>query len=72
MCYRIRSYESFDMTPQVLVACGTADKWLVDPPREGAFALVKALTDLHQQKLGPQMLHPLRVLRIGHPSVLFT
>jgi 23S rRNA (uracil1939-C5)-methyltransferase len=33
----------FDMTPAMLVADGTADKWLVDPPREGAFALVKAL-----------------------------
>lgn len=41
----------FDMTSDMLVADGKADKWLVDPPREGAFALVKALADLHQQKL---------------------
>jgi len=40
----------FDMTPDMLVADGTADKWLVDPPREGAFALTKALADLHQQR----------------------
>jgi 23S rRNA (uracil1939-C5)-methyltransferase len=39
----------FEMTPALLVADGTADKWLVDPPREGAFALAKALADLHQQ-----------------------
>lgn len=39
----------FDMTPEVLVADGMADKWLVDPPREGAFALVQALAALHQQ-----------------------
>ena len=39
----------FEMTPQQLVADGAADKWLVDPPREGAFALAKALADLHQQ-----------------------
>ena len=38
------------MTPQALVADGSADKWLVDPPREGAFALVKALADLHQSQ----------------------
>lgn len=38
----------FEMTPAVLVADGSADKWLVDPPREGAFALVKALADLRQ------------------------
>ncbi len=36
----------FDMTPAMLVADGTADKWLVDPPREGAFALAKALAEL--------------------------
>lgn len=39
----------FEMTPEMLVADGVADKWLVDPPREGAFALSKALADLHQQ-----------------------
>ena len=39
----------FEMTPEMLVADGVADKWLVDPPREGAFALTKALADLHQQ-----------------------
>jgi 23S rRNA (uracil1939-C5)-methyltransferase len=38
----------FEMTPQQLVADGAADRWLVDPPREGAFALAKALADLHQ------------------------
>jgi 23S rRNA (uracil1939-C5)-methyltransferase len=42
----------FEMTPEVLVADGVADKWLVDPPREGAFALARALADLHQQRLG--------------------
>ena len=35
----------FEMTPQALIADGTADKWLVDPPREGAYALVQALAD---------------------------
>ena len=39
----------FEMTPQMLVADGVADKWLVDPPREGAFALSKALAELHQR-----------------------
>ncbi len=39
----------FEMTPELLVADGVADKWLVDPPREGAFALAKALADLHQE-----------------------
>ena len=37
----------FEITPQQLVADGAADRWLVDPPREGAFALSKALADLY-------------------------
>jgi 23S rRNA (uracil1939-C5)-methyltransferase len=36
----------FEVTPAELAGYGHADKWLVDPPREGAFALVKALADL--------------------------
>jgi len=36
------------LSPDDLVAYGQADKWLVDPPREGAFALAKALADLAQ------------------------
>ena len=39
----------FEMTPALLVKDGRADKWLVDPPREGAFELFKSLTALHQQ-----------------------
>lgn len=42
----------FEMTPAQLVADGVADRWLVDPPREGAFALAKALADLHQARIG--------------------
>lgn len=38
----------FVLTPEQLLGDGRADRWLVDPPREGAFALVKALADLHQ------------------------
>ena len=38
----------FEMTPELLIADGIADKWLVDPPREGAYALVQALAALHQ------------------------
>ncbi len=45
---RFEARNLFEMTPQQLVADGYADRWLVDPPREGAFALAKALADLHQ------------------------
>ena len=44
----------FDMTPEMLVADGQADKWLVDPPREGAFALAKALADIEQARRGAE------------------
>ena len=39
----------FEMTPALLVQDRLADKWLVDPPREGAFELFKSLAALHQQ-----------------------
>lgn len=39
----------FEMTPALLVTDGAAEKWLVDPPREGAFELFKSLAALHQQ-----------------------
>ncbi len=38
----------FEITPDVLRQDGVAEKWLVDPPREGAFSLVQALAELHQ------------------------
>ena len=37
----------FELTGADLLAQGAAEKWLIDPPREGAFALVKALVELH-------------------------
>ncbi len=39
----------FEMTPDMLMQDGSAQKWLVDPPREGAFALVQALAELCQK-----------------------
>ena len=39
----------FTITPEELASDGRAQRWLVDPPREGAFALAKALGDLRQQ-----------------------
>ncbi|MBK6868848.1 MAG: 23S rRNA (uracil(1939)-C(5))-methyltransferase RlmD [Burkholderiales bacterium] len=49
----------FDMTPTQLVADGRADRWLVDPPREGAFALVKSLAAIHQARRGAADAEPL-------------
>jgi 23S rRNA (uracil1939-C5)-methyltransferase len=35
----------FKMTPEALTSLGRFDKWLVDPPRDGAFELIKSLDD---------------------------
>jgi len=62
----------FDMTPAWLVADGAADKWLVDPPREGAFALAKALADLHlQSELRGGWTPPKRIVYVScNPATL--
>jgi 23S rRNA (uracil1939-C5)-methyltransferase len=44
---RFEARDLFAFGAPDLVAQGSADKWLVDPPREGAFALAKALAELH-------------------------
>jgi 23S rRNA (uracil1939-C5)-methyltransferase len=48
----------FELTPEMLVGDGVADKWLVDPPREGAFALALALVELHRQRMGTSEVAP--------------
>jgi 23S rRNA (uracil1939-C5)-methyltransferase len=35
----------FKMTPESLAELGKFDKWLIDPPRDGAHELVKAITE---------------------------
>ena len=62
----------FEMTPQQLVNDGVAERWLVDPPREGAFALAKALTELHQQpELRGSWTPPRRIVYVScNPATL--
>ncbi len=62
----------FEMTPAMLAADGVADKWLVDPPREGAFALAKALADIHQDpSLAPGWTPPARIVYVScNPATL--
>ncbi len=42
---RFEARNLFELVPQDLLAIGSAQCWLVDPPREGAFALAKAVAD---------------------------
>jgi 23S rRNA (uracil1939-C5)-methyltransferase len=62
----------FEMTPELLVADGVADKWLVDPPRDGAFALAKAVADIAQDpSLAPGWTPPRRIVYVScNPSTL--
>ena len=39
----------FLTTPQTISSWGKAERWLVDPPREGAMEICKALAELHAQ-----------------------
>jgi 23S rRNA (uracil1939-C5)-methyltransferase len=61
----------FEMTAEQLLDDGQADKWLVDPPREGAFALVKALADLHQTPPAGGWQAPARIVYVScNPATL--
>jgi 23S rRNA (uracil1939-C5)-methyltransferase len=50
-----------------LAADGIADKWLMDPPREGAFALVKALVELVTQASNPTIENPSDTVKNWQP-----
>ncbi len=59
----------FELTADDLQALGPADGWLVDPPREGAFALAKAAADLVQS--GADWLPPRRIVYVScNPATL--
>jgi 23S rRNA (uracil1939-C5)-methyltransferase len=59
----------FELTPDTLMADGAAQKWLVDPPREGAFALAKATADLVQS--GAEWTPPSRIVYVScNPATL--
>jgi 23S rRNA (uracil1939-C5)-methyltransferase len=62
----------FALTAAQLVADGSAQGWLVDPPREGAFALVKAVAELHAEPgLAGQWAPPRRIVYVScNPSTL--
>jgi 23S rRNA (uracil1939-C5)-methyltransferase len=59
----------FEVSAAGLVGFGAAARWLVDPPREGAFALAKALADLHQA--GDDRVAPERIVYVScNPATL--
>jgi 23S rRNA (uracil1939-C5)-methyltransferase len=62
----------FEMTPEQLVADGVADRWLIDPPREGALRLAQCLAGLHADGArAPTWQPPRRIVYVScNPATL--
>lgn len=69
---RFEARNLFEIEPEDLAAYGPADKWLVDPPREGAMALAKALASVHAGALqGRDFRPPSRIVYVScNPATL--
>ena len=60
----------FELDGEDLRVLGPAERWLIDPPREGAFALAKALADL-QATPGSCWAPPRRIVYVScNPATL--
>jgi 23S rRNA (uracil1939-C5)-methyltransferase len=62
----------FELGAQELAAYGVADRWLIDPPREGALAIVKALAELQADpSLAPDYVLPRSIVYVScNPATL--
>ncbi|RZT98024.1 23S rRNA (uracil(1939)-C(5))-methyltransferase RlmD [Rivibacter subsaxonicus] len=69
---RFEARNLFELAPADLASYGSASRWLVDPPREGAFALVKAVADAVQEPaLAPGWTPPSRIVYVScNPATL--
>ena len=69
---RFEARNLFELSGAQLAADGAAEKWLVDPPREGAFALAKALVELHAEpSIAPGWTPPQRIVYVScNPATL--
>ncbi len=69
---RFKASNLFEIDAPFLVELGHADKWLVDPPREGAFALAKALADVAADPAAaPGYVPPKRIVYVScNPATL--
>ena len=58
----------FEVTNETVASWGKAERWLMDPPREGAMEICQALTQLHAQASG---LLPERIVYVScNPKTL--
>ena len=69
---RFKASNLFEIDARALAELGHADKWLVDPPREGAFALAKALADVAADPAAvPGYTSPKRIVYVScNPATL--
>jgi 23S rRNA (uracil1939-C5)-methyltransferase len=69
---RFEARDLFELSASQLAADGTAEKWLIDPPREGAFALAKALAEVHADPAqAPGWTAPQRIVYVScNPATL--
>ena len=64
-----READLFKMTPESLAALGQFDKWLVDPPRDGAMELIKSLPEDGSPECNP--VRPQRIVYVScNPATL--
>jgi len=67
---RFEARNLFELDAPALVALGRAERWLVDPPREGAFALAKTIADLANAPV-PGWQAPQRIVYVScNPATL--
>lgn len=68
---RFEARNLFELTAEDLSALGASERWLIDPPREGAFALAKAAADLHQSGGAAVAVLPRRIVYVScNPATL--
>lgn len=69
---RFEACNLFELRAADLLRFDNAERWLIDPPREGAFVLAKALADVAQQpSVAPGWAPPTRIVYVScNPATL--
>ena len=61
----------FEVTPETIQSWGKADRWLIDPPREGAMEICQVLANIHEHQCDETKLLPQRIVYVScNPKTL--